>query len=252
MGVKPIKKTFSVSIQAHRGFNKRYPENTLLAFQKAIEAKADYVELDVHLTVDHHIVVTHDYQTQRVADQDLIVAKSTLEQLKTLDFGQKQKIPTLQEVFDLCKGKIGINIEIKHSGLARPVNDLIIANEMENQVIISSFVHSEIAAIKKLNSNLICASLEPTASSKLGYLLSIFKRKSFIENAKRLNADATHPYTKLVNKKFCALAHANNLLVNPWTSDSPKEWQRLIDVGVDSIITNDPLSLYAFLEQASK
>lgn len=252
MGLKHIKKTFSVSIQAHRGFKKCYPENTLLAFQKAIEVKADYVELDVHFTADDHIVVTHDYQTKRVADQDLTVAKSTLEQLKSLDFGQNQKIPTLQEVFDLCKGNIGINIEIKHNGMAKAVNDLIVKNNMEEEVMISSFVHSEIAAIKKINPELICATLEPTASSKLGYLLSIFKRKSFIENAKRLKADAIHPYTKHVNQKFCIMAHENNLLVNPWTSDSPKEWQRLIDAGVDSIITNDPQSLYAYLEQNSK
>ena len=252
MALKPIKKTFSVTIQAHRGFNKKYPENTLLAFQKAMEAKADYSELDVHLTTDNHIVVTHDYQTKRVADQNLIVADSTLEQLKALDFGQGQKIPTLQEVFDLCKGKMGINIEIKHAGMAEKINDLIIKNEMVDEVIISSFVHSEIAKIKKLNPDLLCATLEPNASNVLGYVLATFKRKSFIENAMSANADAVHPYTKHVTRKFCGWAHAKGLLVNPWTSDTPKDWQRLIDAGVDSIITNDPQSLYTFLEETSQ
>ena len=75
MSNKKLKKkeNFPVSIIAHRGFNKKYPENTILAFRKAIEAKADYIELDVHFSADKEIVVIHNYTTGNVANQDLVV-----------------------------------------------------------------------------------------------------------------------------------------------------------------------------------
>jgi len=249
MARKTLKKTFPVSIQAHRGFKKLYPENTLLAFRKAIETKADYVELDIHFSRDHEIVVCHDYTTGRVGNQNLIIKDSDVATLKTLDVGQGEKIPTLQEVFDLCKGKIGINIEIKHAGLAVDLNDLILKNGMENEVIISSFVHSEITEMKKINSKLICATLEPIGSGKLPYFRYLFQKSIMLTHAIETHADAIHPFSKFVTKSFCDQAHAKDLLVNPWTSDTPKEWQKLIDSGVDSIITNDPAGLYQFLAQ---
>ena len=87
------KKSFPIAIVAHRGYSKMYPENTLLAFQKAIDAKADYIELDVHETADHVVVVTHDYTCGRVANQDLHITATKLATLKELDFGQGEKIP---------------------------------------------------------------------------------------------------------------------------------------------------------------
>ncbi|MCK5347430.1 MAG: hypothetical protein KAR20_28665 [Candidatus Heimdallarchaeota archaeon] len=244
---RTLKKSFPIAIIAHRGYKKKYPENTLLAFQKAIDAKADYIELDVHETVNNIVVVTHDYTSGRVASQDLTIRVTNLATLKELDFGQGEKIPTLQEVFDLCKGKIRINIEIKQEGLAIPVNELIIANQMEQEVIISSFIHSELAAIKKLNPNLLCATLEPTGGNLLSNLLLTFMKGKYIKNAQKAQADAINPIWFHTTKRFCNKVHENNLLVNPWTADTPKIWDKLIKAGADSIITNDPESLYQFL-----
>ncbi len=241
------KENFPIAIVAHRGFNKKYPENTLLSFRKAIEAKADYIELDVHFSADHEIVVIHNGTTGNVADKDLVVSETNLEVLKTLDIGQGEKIPTLQEVFDLCKGKIGINIEIKAENLAESVVKLVEKNEMVKDIMISSFIHSEVADAKKLNPEINCATLEPIGGNYVAYFMAYLNKMQFIKHALKANADSTNPISIMTTKKICLKAHELGILVNPWTPDKPKDWEKLIDMGVDSIITNDPEGLYNFL-----
>lgn len=241
------KENFPVAIIAHRGFNKNYPENTLLAFRKAIEAKADYIELDVHFSADKEIVVIHNYTTGNVANQDLVVKETNLNVLKTLDVGEGEKIPTLQEVFDLCKGKIGINVEIKAEGLAESVVNLIEKNGMIDDIIISSFVHYEVARAKKLNPEINCATLEPTGGNYFAFFIAYLNKMGFIKHALNCKADSINPISIMTSKKLCSKAHVLGLLVNPWTADKPKDWETLINNGVDSIITNDPEGLYNFL-----
>jgi glycerophosphoryl diester phosphodiesterase len=229
------KENFPIAIMAHRGFKKKYPENTILAFRKAIEAKADYVELDVHFSADKEIVVIHNKTTGNVANKNLDVKDTNLDILKSLDIGEGEKIPTLQEVIDLCKGKIGINIEIKALGLAEPVVKLVEKNGMIDNIMISSFIHRELAQVKKLNPEINCATLEELGISRL------------IKRAIKINADSINPPSIMVTKKLCTEAHALGLLINPWAPDKPKSWENLIDKGVDSIITNDPEGLHKFL-----
>ena len=236
----PIKKllkkdNFPIAIIAHRGFNKKYPENTMLAFRKAIEAKADYIELDVHFSAEKEIVVIHNGTTGNVANKDLVVKETNLDILKSLDIGEGEKIPTLQEVFDLCKGKIGINIEIKAPGLAEPVVKLIEKNGMIDDIMISSFMHGEVAQAKKLSPEINCATL---------YLLG---GRLLIKKALKINADSINPPYIMATENLCTKAHSLGLLVNPWSPDKPKDWENLIKNGVDSIITNDPEGLHTFL-----
>ncbi len=237
-------KKFPITIIGHCGFKKKYPENTLLSFEKAIDAGADYVELDVHLTSDYQMVVSHDGSTGRTGNIAYEIRTTPLETLKQVDYGQGQHIPTLQEVFDLCKGKIGIQIEIKHAGLAEKVVRLVEENEMVSDIAISSFVHSELPIVKKINSNILCAVLEPVSSN---LLKAIFARNSFISDANKLGAEAIHPFYKYINQSFVKKAHAAGKIVVPWTTDKPQEWQKLIAAGVDGIITNDPEGLYQLL-----
>jgi len=239
MSIKKLmkKENFPIAIMAHRGFNKLYPENTMLAFRKAIEAKADYIELDVHFSADKEIVVIHNKTTENVGNKNLVVKETNLDVLKTLDVGEGEKIPILQEVFDLCKGKIGINIEIKALGMAEPVVNLVEKNGMGEEIMISSQIHKEIAQVKKLNSEINCATLE-----ELGVSV-----KLVVKRALKINADSINLPAIVTTEKLGSKAHASGILINPWTPDKPKEWERLINNGVDSIITNDPEGLYNFL-----
>ena len=229
------KENFPIAIIAHRGYKKKYPENTLLAFRKAIEAKADYIELDVHFSADKEIVVIHNKTTGHVANKDFVVKNKNLNVLKSFDVGEGEKIPSLQEVFDLCKGKIGINIEIKAKGMAESIVNLIEKNGINGDIIISSFKHKEVAKAKKLRPKINCAILEETGTGRL------------IKNALKIKADSINPPFIMVTRKLCNKAHDSGLLVNAWTSNRPKDWERLIKNGVDSIITNDPEGLYNFL-----
>jgi len=229
------KENFPIAIIAHRGFKKKYPENTMLAFRKAIEAKADYIELDVHFSADGEIVVIHNRTTGHVANKDLVIKETNLDVLKTLDIGEGEKIPTLQEVFDLCKEKIGINIEIKALGMAESVVNLVEKNGMIKDVIISSFKHIEVAKAKKLKPEINGATLEILGAGRL------------VKNALKIKADSINPPFIMATQKLCNKAHDSGLLVNAWTSDKPRDWKNLIDNGVDSIITNDPEGLYNFL-----
>ena len=103
-----IRKRFNVAIIGHRGFKSKYPENTLLSFSKAIEVGADAVEFDVHSSSDGVVVVCHDGSTRRTGSAAMIIHQTPFDQLRTLDMGQGEKIPTLQEVIDLCKGKVNM------------------------------------------------------------------------------------------------------------------------------------------------
>jgi glycerophosphoryl diester phosphodiesterase len=243
------KHQFGISNIGHRGFAAAYPENTLLSFSKAIETGADYVELDVHSSSDGILVVCHDGSTKRTGSAEYIISQTSFDQLRTLDMGKGEKMPTLQEVFDLCKGKIGIQIEIKGSGVADKVVELIHKNQMRDEIAISSFTHSELQRVKELDDKIICAALLPTPK---GAVKNIFSRKSLIDSTLAIKADGFHPFYKLINSKLIKLAKEKNLFVNAWTVDSPVTWGKLIQLGVDGIITNDPASLKVYLEARFK
>lgn len=242
-----LKAQFDVAIIGHRGFKKKYPENTLLAFQKAIDAKADCVELDVRLTKDGVLVVIHDKSTHRMTGKNFFVEKTDFATLRTLDFGLEEKIPTLEEVLELCKGKIGVHIELSSVGNAEPAVNLVSEFGMEKEVVFSSFVHSEIAKVKELNMDLPCAVLEPSPLNFNGITKKIFRRQTLFDNAELIGVEGINLAFPMVTKSICDNAHKNGLLVYAYTVDWPLGWRRLIHAGVDGIFTNDPESLHAFL-----
>ena len=151
-----------VLIIAHRGASSSAPENTLKAFKKAIELKADFIEFDVLKSKDGEIVIMHDGNTFRTTGHFGLIKKMTLEELKQLDCGDGERIPTLRELVKLVKGKIGLNCEIKARGLAEQIVNIINEEEMIESTIISSFKHDILLRIQKLEPRIKLASLEPT------------------------------------------------------------------------------------------
>ncbi|HMD14677.1 MAG TPA: glycerophosphodiester phosphodiesterase family protein, partial [Bacteroidota bacterium] len=150
-------------IIAHRGSSAVAPENTLAAFKQAIRDRADAVELDIQLTSDGEVVVFHDRRLERTTDGKGLLQNHSLQELRALSAGawfspgfSSETIPTLQEVFDLIQGTIGINIEIKaergfHSSydLADRCCHLITANNLQHRVLVSSFSGSVIKRVKE-------------------------------------------------------------------------------------------------------
>ena len=225
-----------VLIFAHRGASNLAPENTLKAFKKAIELKADYIEFDAHQSKDGEIVIIHDANTFRTTGHSGIIEKMTLEELKELDCGDGEKIPTLEELVKLAKGKIGLNCEIKAKSMAQKIIKIIREADLFESTIISSFKHKELLKIKNLEPRLKIASLNPT---RTGWVLDWFSRKKMIKTAEENKFYAINPLYLVVNKKFIYKAHIKNIKVYPWTVDSITAIENLIKMGVDGIITND-------------
>ncbi len=127
-----------ITILGHRGFSSAYPENSLLAFEKAIEAGADGIELDVWLTRDGKVVIMHDETIDRTSDMRGRQKDMTLEDLKKADIGLEERIPTLEEVFKALPKDVTINVEIKDRDAAGEVARIVGRNNPE-RVIVSSF-----------------------------------------------------------------------------------------------------------------
>ena len=225
-----------ILIIGHRGASSVSPENTLKAFQKAIELKADYVEFDVQETRDGVLVVTHDEDIKRLTGEDGLIKDMTLNELRKLNFGEGEKIPTLHELVELTKNKIGLNCEILVEGITEKVIHIFRDYDIIDTTLVSSFIHDELLKIQKLEPSLKLASLEPTTSNRKN---DWDTKKGMIQYCIDNNLYAINPFVMMVDQQFVDFAHANNIKVFPYTVDSKVVIKKLIRLGVDGIITDD-------------
>lgn len=230
-----------MKIFAHRGFSGYYPENTILAFEKALDLDIYGIELDVHKTKDSQIVVIHDEEVDRTYIGSGFVKDLTLKELQSLKSSNLEfkenpqcKIPTLSEVIELVKTSDKfLNIEIKtdkftYPGIEKDVIDIIKKYNFSDKVILSSFNINSIIACKNIDSNI-----------KTAFLYD-FHIPNVINLSKRINASGINPNKDLVDKKLVSHAHSNNLEVTPYTANTKDEMLKLIDSGVDGMFTNFP------------
>ena len=187
-----------MKIWAHRGCSQRYPENTLLAFERAAAIDGlTGIELDIQLTRDRHVVVCHDERVDRTTDGIGEVRSFTLAELKTLkiraDNGKYEQIPTIEEVFDLLEDRLRsgfqINIELKNSifpyeGMEEKIISLVHGRGMEKSIVYSSFSALSIERIKRIDPKTRTGILDTKVSDCL------YKLKG------GCMADALHPFWK--------------------------------------------------------
>lgn len=216
----------------HRGACYYKPENTLSSFKKALQLKCPYLECDVRLTKDKQAVVMHDKDLKRTTNGKGLVKNYTLKELKKLDAGNNEKIPTLQELIKLVKNKSNLVIELKKSkGIVEKTLEIIKKNKIENNVLIVSFYSNYLKKIKKINSKI-----------KTG-LLTI-RPLLIIERARLCNADLIGIYYNFVNKKLIKKSHKNNLKIFGYESVkenlTKKQIKELIRLGLDGIALNNP------------
>jgi glycerophosphoryl diester phosphodiesterase len=235
----------------HRGASGHAPENTLSSFHKAIEMGADSIELDVHLSKDGEVIVMHDPKVDRTTNGTGYIKDLTLAELKQLDAGklfagfQGEKIPTLQEVFDITKGKATYVIEIKngpifYSGIEEKLVEIIERNHLEDDVIVIAFYHPSLKKIKELNPCI-----------KVGILFV----GAFIDPwsvAAQVGADALHPMYEYVTEEFVAEAHKRGYVVHPWTINDSRQLELWHKYGVDGIASDYPDTLSGILRALNK
>ncbi len=209
------------------------PENTLRSFEKGIASGVDAIELDVYQCKTGELVVIHDDTVDRTTDGFGYVTDMPFTQLRELDAGKGEKIPTLQEVLDLVDRRVVVNIELKGAKTAGPVHEMIQAyvsrnNWTHSDFIVSSFNHYELQTFHTLNPQVRTGAL--ITSIPLGYA-------EFGEN---LGAYSVNLCIEFISKEFVDDAHQRGLKVYVWTLKATHELARMRELGVDGIFTNYP------------
>jgi glycerophosphoryl diester phosphodiesterase len=218
---------------AHRGAKGYEPENTLKAFQKALDLNADGIELDVHLSADGHIIVIHDETIDRTTNGKGFVNTLSLTELKSFLIENQYEIPTLNEVFDLTDKKCLINIELKGVGTSNKVVSLIeeyISDKNWNyeHFIISSFDWNYLEEVRNLNPNIAIGVL---TEENLDIALAF---------AEKIKARAIHPDYHLLNMENVNQVEEKGFLVLPWTINVKEDIQKIKSFKVDGIISDFP------------
>ncbi|KAA0805576.1 glycerophosphodiester phosphodiesterase [Bacillus sp. JAS102] len=218
-------------IMAHRGYISKGVENTKEAIQGAIDAKADYAEIDVLQTKDGELAVIHDLKLKRLANANVHVSDLTMDELRQLTLSQdgfSGQISTLDEIIKLAKGKIKLNIEVKlHGGEKDFVNKVLKAikdNEFEKQCVIQTLHYPLIKEFKRANPDI-----------KVGYILYASRA-----NLKNVKADFYVAEEYMLNKKLVKEARKLNKPIYVWTVNDMESLQGYYKLNVDGIITDYP------------
>ena len=241
---QPAREGFAVI--AHRGASAYFPENTLLSLEGAIDMDADMAEIDVLLSRDGVPVVVHNERIHRATGGRGRVAHYTLAELKRFDFGYKfkaargERIPTLEEVLELCAGRIALNIEIKSGavqdvvlgGVEELCIDLVYRHGMESHVAFSSFDPRALLHCKIIDPSAVTAVLYDDR-----YYLRTQTPAAIVEH---LRADAFNCSKEEITEKWMADCAAHGVPVNIYTVDDEKTMRRLIAMGVGGIFSNRP------------
>jgi len=234
----------AILVHGHRGARAHRPENTLPAFEYAISAGADALELDVAVTRDDVVVVSHDLRLGRRPIREM-----TLAEVGLWDCGEGASIPTLDQVLALGDGgRFLFNIEIKSmpkrpawapppERFAELVWQAIRRHRLARRVIVQSFDFRTLHAMRRIAPGIRLAALYAG------------RPKSLIAIARRAGTDIVAPYHALVSSRKVRAAHTAGLQVVVWTANRPRQWKRLIAAQVDGIITDDPAALIEYLKE---
>jgi len=248
------------------------PENSIPAFQYALEQGVDVLELDLAVTKDDVLVVSHDPHMNPVfcqgpAGAETVICKMSLAELRKWDCGAKAnpgfpkqvavpgtRVPTLQEVFDLAKRsgrRVDFNIETKifpnkpeltptPERFAELVLAVVRKNSLTSRVILQSFDFRTLHAMKRLEPKMRLSALYPMSPAQ--------PHRTLVDLAKESGAGIISPQFSTVRPKEVEEAHKAGLQVVPWTANQPAAWDKLIEAKVDAIISDDPGELIAYLK----
>jgi glycerophosphoryl diester phosphodiesterase len=215
----------------HRGAMGHEPENTLRSVRRGIELGATWMEIDVQL-VDDHLVVFHDERLERTTNGAGLLCEQTFDELRRLDAGLGERIPTLEEVFDSIGDRIGLNIELKGPGAAEPVVREIRAQLARgwiyDRLLVSSFDHEQLRRVRQLDPAIAIGALfkQPPADA--------------VEFAERLGCYSVNVAIAHVDAALVADAHDRGLKVYVYTVNDLADLARMRSIGVDGVFSDYP------------
>jgi glycerophosphoryl diester phosphodiesterase len=212
----------------HRGACGHEPENTLASIERAIALKCDLTEVDVQRTADGSLVLLHDERVDRTTNGKGPVAEMHLEEVRKLDAGRGQKIPTLEEALKAAHGRLGLILELKAEGLAYDVCGAIRAGGFPGEIIYASFLHDELQHVRRA---------DPDART-----LVLFKRLPKDPAAEAARLQATHVGLRFdsATKAIVNALHKARLTLFVYTVNKPADMARMRSLGVDGIVSDFP------------
>jgi glycerophosphoryl diester phosphodiesterase len=219
---------------AHRGASHERPENTFCAYERAVELRADMIEIDLHRTRDGDVVISHDAELAGLGGKGEI-ADATLTEVRSLDAGEGQRVPTLDEVLDGFGAHIPFNLELKqgtrgaYPGLEAIAVAAVRARSLVEVTLFSSFYDPVLARLRA-----------EAPEARIALLLSRRYPVNPFERARVLGAEAINPEDFLVTPELVAEAHDAGLSVYPFTVDDEARMRELLSWGVDGLFTNVP------------
>ncbi len=224
-----------IEITAHRGGAGVAPENTLAAFRQAIQDKTDWIEIDVQESKDGVVMVAHDSDLAKVARNPIKIWAATAEELKSVDIGKRfdarfagEHVPTLEEVLQMARGKVRVNIELKYYGhtqdLENRVIELVERFGMESEIVVMSLESKGIEKVKRLRPTWTVGLLTAVAAGDLT----------------RANADFLAVKSSIATRSFVESAHRRSKSVSAWTVNDRYAMSAMISRGVDNLITDYP------------
>lgn len=251
----PFANEEGIVVLAHRGFRGKYPENTLLAFQKAAELGVDGLEMDIHSTKDGVIVVSHDATVDRTTNGTGLIKEMSLAELKRLDAGyrwtpdngrthpfrgQGITIPTLEEIFNTFPN-FWINVDIKQTSppIVTPFVQMIRRFDMASNMMVGSFDTTTVRQFRREYPEV--ATVATASEARRLYILSKFRLGRFYQGqAKALQLPEFNGRNRVITPRFVADAHRSGTAVHVWTVNETADMARFIEMGVDGLITDYP------------
>lgn len=241
---------------AHRGSKLLWPENTWLAFRNATEVGFKWLETDLHLSRDGHLMCIHDSTLDRTTDRSGPVSELTRAELESVDAafhfevggefperGNHHGVPSLEDMldeFDDCR----FVVDLKQDGLERPLWELISRLGVENRLIVGSFSDSRLREFRSVSGGAVATSAGPRAVARALASAALFSPPLL---ADALQVPVAAGGIPIVTERSVRKFHAAGYQVHVWTVNSSKQMHRLLDLGVDAIITDRPESLKAVL-----
>ena len=256
---KQDKDVNKIWLVGHRGAAGLAPENTLAAIQKGLDAGVDAIEVDIQQSKDSTVFILHDKTLDRTTNGKGLLKNYTTKELKKLDAGSKfnsefagEKLPTLDEAFLLINGKATFLIEIKdgsemYPGIEKRLVETIHKYHANNWVIVHSFNTKALQRIHELDSTL---RLHKLFIFKLNFIPLLYDGQLHYTNIDQFPyCEAMSVYYKFINPHLVKLVHSQGQKINAWTVNDTTVARRLLDMGVDGIITNFPNRMKTLIEQ---
>ncbi len=212
---------------SHRGASHYEPENTLRSFSRALDMGSSVIEFDVRKSLDGHLVVIHDRTVNRTTDGKGAVSGKTLVELRSLDAGLGERIPTLEEVLETFAGRCGLVVELKEKGTEEKTVSLIRMHGLARDVIVVSFREDCIRTVRELDHAI------PTG------LITVFGF-GCVNKALSLGCRAVATNQRFMTRRIASDARRKGLFVCCWTVNSTERAEKLARMGLDGVITDKP------------